>query len=456
MRFRRILPLVATLLTVSGCSKSVTQRIQSQLDKGTGTVKLPAGTINLIEDLRVPANAHDLVITGEPTTVLRADREFQGPALLSIKDARGVRIHGIQFDGNRGELNRRMDLPPSGTPFHQHFMGSGIMAVNSKDIHIHDVKFRDLVGFAVVGSFVKKVKVERVSVEDSGSRNTTNRNNTTGGILFEEGTDDFEVRDSFFRKVSGNGVWTHSYHGSPRNYRGLIIGNRFDTIGRDAVQVGHANKVRVENNVGRYIGYPHEDVDREGKAIPVGVDTAGKVDEAVYINNKFEEINGKCFDLDGFHDGEVIGNICLNRGQPDDYPEGNFAIVMNNTYPEMESQAITIRDNVIDGLKFGAIFVIGKGHKIINNKLRNVNRSRCNEGTAKYQCMWEGKEPNLMQSAIFLGARAERISPSEGILVEGNEIRGHKMAERCVMTSAIVSPAKSTIRNNTCVSEEPK
>jgi hypothetical protein len=452
----RLLSLASAVLLLSGCSKSVTQRIQSQLDKGTGVVKLPAGTISLVDELRVPANAHDLEITGEPTTVLRAAREFQGSALISIKDARAIRIHGIQFDGNRSELNRRIDLPPGGMPFHAHFPGNGVLVVNSKDIHIHDSKFRDMVGFAVAASFVKKIKVERVSVDDSGSRNTSNRNNTTGGILFEEGTDDFEVRDSQFRKISGNAVWTHSYHGSPRNYRGTIAGNRFDTIARDAVQVGHANKVRVENNTGRYIGYPHEDVDREGKAVPVGVDSAGKVDESVYANNKFEEINGKCFDLDGFHDGEVAGNTCLNRGQPDDYPNGNFAIVMNNTYPEMESQAITIRDNVIDGLKFGAIFVVGKNHRIVNNKLRNVNRSRCNEGTAKYQCMWQGLEPNLMQSAIFLGSRAERISPSEGVLIEGNEIRGHKMAERCVMTSTIVTASKSTIRNNTCVSEDPK
>jgi len=79
------------------------------------------------------------------------------------------------------------------------------------------------------------------------------------------------------------------------------------------IQVGHATEIRVENNRGRAIGYPPEEVDLEGQAFPVAVDTAGNVDKSIYRNNQFEEIDGKCFDLDGFHDGEVSGNTCVNE-----------------------------------------------------------------------------------------------------------------------------------------------
>ena len=94
----------------------------------------------------------------------------------------------------------------------------------------------------------------------------------------------------------------------------------------------------------------------ENKAIPVAIDTAGNTDRSVYSNNRFTGINGKCIDLDGFHHGEVTGNVCVNQR--------NFGIVMNNTNPDMQSEGITIADNTIDGGLYGGIFVIGTGNKL--------------------------------------------------------------------------------------------
>jgi hypothetical protein len=307
---------------------------------------------------------------------------------------------------------------------------------------------------ALLASACKKVKVEKALVENSGSRNGKGRNNTTGGILFEEGADDFEVRDSGFRRVLGNAVWTHSTFKSPRNYRGIIAGNQFDIVGRDAIQIGHANRVRVENNRGRQIGFPPGIVDVEGGGVPVAIDTAGKVDESVYTGNRFEEINGKCIDLDGFHDGEVSHNTCINRGKPDDYPQGHFALVMNNTSQEMESQFITVRDNVFDGTKFGGVFVIGHDHRIVNNRLLNINRAGCNESATLYGCRHFPGEPDLMQTGIYLGLRAERVAPARNNLVEGNQVSGHRMKERCVLAAPGVQPGDNTVRNNTCADQE--
>ena len=80
-------------------------------------------------------------------------------------------------------------------------------------------------------------------------------------------------------------------------------------------------------------------------AIPAAIDTAGNVDHSTYTGNRFSEINGKCIDLDGFHDGEVTRNVCTGQR--------NFGIVMNNSNPDMESSGITIADNVIDGGQYG-------------------------------------------------------------------------------------------------------
>ena len=133
--------------------------------------------------------------------------------------------------------------------------------------------------------------------------------------------------------------------------------------------------MRVEANTGGRVGFPFEAVDVESGATPVGVDTSGDVDHTVYTRNRFEEVNGKCIDLDGFHDGEVTFNTCVNKGTAESYPHGHFGIVVNNWNPDMRSEHITIADNTIDGSKFGGIFLIGSNHTVVRNKPEPESRA---------------------------------------------------------------------------------
>ena len=111
----------------------------------------------------------------------------------------------------------------------------------------------------------------------------------------------------------------------------------------------------------------------------MAIDTSGNVEHSNYKWNKFEEVDGKCIDLDGFHDGSIIENKCTNRGTPASYPFGHFGIVMNNTDPNMRSQNIEIRGNVIDGTKFGGLFLMGSGHQVTGNSFLHLNLAGCNE-----------------------------------------------------------------------------
>jgi hypothetical protein len=336
-------------------------------------------------------------------------------------------------------------------PFARFSGSNGILAGYIEDLRVSNVRFREVAGFPLIVAASKQVTIEKVTVENSGGRNAKHRSNASGGILLEEGTVDFTVRDCVFRNVLGNGVWTHSLYTSPRNGPGLITGNRFETIGRDAIQAGHATGVRVENNTGRRIGYPEEAVDVEGGGVPVGIDTAGNVDKSVYAGNRFEEVNGKCIDLDGFHDGEVRDNVCINRGEAIDYPQGHFGIVMNNANPDMRSENITIRGNTIQGMKFGGIFVIGGPHVITGNHLLNLNLAGCNESAARFGCSHFEGEPDLLQSGIYLGRRAERPAVARGNRIEDNEITGFKMKARCIGYAPGVLPAANIVRNNQCL-----
>jgi hypothetical protein len=414
---------------------------------GPRVVILPGGTVELHRELLV-ANGVELraAVSG---TVLRAARDFKGRALVVVHGS-GVTLRGFSLDGNRDELEQRTGLPPSNKPFSQFTRGNGILAVDVSKLRIENMRFRNIAGFAVLVSRSRDIRIDQVEVEDSGSRDTRGRNNSTGGILLEEGTGDFRATRSAFRNVRGNGVWTHSLYTSPRNYGGWIAFNRFEDLARDAIQVGHATGVRVEENQGTRIGYPAGLVDLENQAYPVAIDTAGDVDHSSYARNRFTEIDGKCIDLDGFHDGEVIGNSCVNRPDAALYPFGNVGILFNDSNPRTRSARIRVVGNLLDGVKYTGILAFGTGHEIVRNRLLNVNLAHCNEEAAKYGCYYPKNEPEALQTGIYLGRGFLWPEPARGNVVEDNEISGYQMKVRCIGFAPGVEASANAIRNNRC------
>ncbi len=446
----RKLALAAALLACLGCGTQES-RIRKELERGTGLVQLPAGRIEVSSELVIPQGSHDLVLAGAVSgTTLVASARFQGAAVLHIKSGKNIRIRNLVIDGNRAVLERPAGLPPSDVPFCRFTANNGILAEDVRGLAVSAVRLTNIAGFAVLVARSSSVRIEHARIEDSGSRNAKGRNNSTGGILLEEGSSEFQVSDCTLKNVLGNGIWTHSLYTSARNSHGRISGNSLDTIGRDAVQVGHATDVDVEKNSGRRIGYPFEAVDVEGAAIPVAVDSAGNVDKTIYAGNRFQEVNGKCIDLDGFHDGEVLDNNCTNRGSAEEYPNGHYGIVFNNSNPDMQSEAVTVSGNTIDGAKFGGIFVIGSRNRIVGNHLLNLNLAHCNESGAKYGCLYYPDQPDLLRSGIYLGRGAARPAPARDNVIEGNQISGYGMPWRCIAAAPGVSLAANQVERNRC------
>jgi hypothetical protein len=413
-------------------------------------VQLPPGIVEVRSEMAIRGNTE---VVGAPSgTVLRVAAGFQGRAVIVVR-GNGVRLRDFTVDGNRQAIETRSGLPPSDQPFARFTLGNGVLAEDVHGLDVERVRFRNIAGFAVLVSRSHGVAIDRVRVADSGSRTPAGRNNSTGGILLEEGTADFRVTHSDLRNIRGNGVWTHSLYTSPRNARGLFFMNHFENVGRDALQVGHATDVRVDRNTGRRIGFPLEDVNMEDRAVPVALDTAGNVESCSYTRNRFEEIDGKCMDLDGFHDGEIRGNQCVNRAAPEHYRFGNYGIVMNNSNPDMQSRNIRIVDNTIDGPLFGGIFAIGTGHRIVHNRLLNLNTAHCNEDAARFGCYYGPGEPDMLRSGIYLGRGAERPAPANGNTIEDNEITGFQMDTRCIALAPGILPAWNVVRGNRCRGE---
>ena len=417
----------------------------------TGVVHLPAGVTEVSSELKLPEGAHDLTIVGDNTT-LHASSSFHGRAMLSCRNCRRISFRNFVIDGNRPALERPMPLPPTDKSFASVFPNNGILIEDSDGVALDHVDFANITNFAVLIAHSKNVLIDHISLKDSGSLNAKGRNNTSGGILLEEGTEQFTVTDSVFRNIRGNAIWMHSRFMSPRNGRGKIAIIQFFDIGRDAIQVGHATQVGVAGNRGSRIGLAVELVDVENGGTPVGIDTAGNVDQSVYERNSFDEIDGKCIDLDGFHDGSVRGNTCTNRRPPEDYPFGHFGIVFNNASIEMRSQNIVVEDNELDGMKYGGIFLIGAGHRILRNRLLHINTAHCNENRQRFGCSVLG-EVEVLETGIYLGSHAEHPDPARGNVIEGNTISGWKMKLRCIQAAPGVKLSDNTIRKNTCTDE---
>jgi|SRR5579871_464977 len=417
----------------------------------SGAFELPAGVTTVAAELRLPDGAHDLTIRGHAST-LRAGPDFKGRAILSCKNCRHVKFYNFSIDGNRAALAKPREIAPSDKPFSAVFPDNGILVEETDGLEVDHLNFTEMPGFSVLVNHSRNILLDHISVKNSGSRNAKGRNNTSGGILLEEGVDSFTVADSQFENVLGNAVWTHSMYGSPRNSNGKIANVKFFDIGRDAIQVGHATRVSVMGNSGARIGMNAPDVDAEGGGTPVGIDTAGNVDQSTYEYNRFEEVDGKCIDLDGFHDGTVRSNVCVNHGKPEDYPFGHFGIVFNNANIDMHSENILVEDNQLDGMKFGGIFVIGTGHRILRNHLSHVNTAHCNENSAKYGCSVLN-EPEVLEAGIYLGSHAEHPAPARNNRIEGNTIGGWKMKARCIQTAPGVKLSDNTIKGNICTDE---
>lgn len=414
----------------------------------TGSIYLTAGTVDVPFEIHIPDGAHDLKIFGSKT-ILRATRNFRGRAILSCRACRNIELHDLTIDGDRADLERPMSLPGGDKPFAAFYPNNGILIENARGVAIDRVRISNVANYAILVTHSQDVFISHVTVANSGSHNAKGRNNASGGILLEEGTADFTVIDSTFRNILGNGVWTHSFYGSPRNAQGKIINNTFEDIGRDAIQVGHATEVTVSGNTARRVGFPAAIVDVETYGFTAAIDTAGDVEHSRYENNKLEEINGKCIDLDGFHDGVIRGNTCINRGKADDYPFGNYGISFNNANKDMRSRNIEVSGNRLDGMKYGAMYVIGSGHHIVGNTFTHLNAAHCPEAGGA-ACNWQAGGPDALRAGIYLAAGAERPDPAAHIVIEKNAISGWGMAKHCIAAAPGVKLGANTMRGNVC------
>jgi hypothetical protein len=426
--------------------------VQSAPDIGSPAVELPAGETRLDRPIVIRKGAHHVVLRGNSsgsTLVLNAG--FQGSAAIDVENATDVTLSGFAIVGDRVELKSDWYLPLREAAFADFYTAHGVLVRNSRNVTIRGVTFSRIRAFPIIVNATSGLLIDSVTISDSGTLNREGHNNTTGGILIEEGSSGFEVRNSNVMRVTGNGIWTHSYSRSPRQSGGVIRDNIISTVARDAIQIGHATDVRVENNRGSQIGFPVEYVDFPGLGTPVAIDTAGNVDHSVYSGNAFTDVAGQCIDLDGFHDGAVTDNQCINKPETAAHWIGlHFGILFGNHDPGMTSANVTITGNTIQGFAYGGVFLIGDHNRIEGNRFLDLNLARCGTEPIPAKCNALLDQPDALRSGIYLSDDGGRIAATRDNIIRKNTIEGFGIAQHCVAAKAGVSLKADTITGNTC------
>jgi hypothetical protein len=401
--------------------------------KATGVMMLPPGETHLARPIEVPSGSKHLTIRGDSKgSVLVLDTGFRGSAAIVADGALDLKLEGFEIRGNRLELKSDWYLPLNEAAFADFYSDNGIVVRHGNGLVVRGVRFSRIRAFPLLVNASSNVTIDSVVIEDCGTLNRAGRNNTTGGILLEEGVSHFEIRRAFIRRITGNAIWTHSYARSPRASDGVIAGNVINTVGRDAVQVGHATRVRVEDNSGAEIGFPAEYVDVESHGVGVALDTAGNVDRSIYTGNYFDDVNGQCIDLDGFHDGEVTRNSCINHRSLDALPALHFGVVFGNNDPGMKSSGVVVRNNILQGFAYGGVFLIGSGNRIENNQFLDLNRAHCGTTPVSARCNYALDQPDLLRSGIYLGNNGGRPTVTKDNVIYGNTFQGFGIAAHCI------------------------
>lgn len=412
---------------------------------------LPAGDVHLSRPLDLRGEARNLIVRGSATgTTLVMDAGFHGPAAILIAHGDNVTLTGFSIRGDRAALRSAWYLPLAEAAFADSYTGNGILVRQSRGVIIRNVTISLVRAFPILVNASAGVTIDSAAISDSGTLNSSGRNNTTGGVLFEEGVKGFEVAHSTIRRITGNAIWTHSYARSPRNAEGSIHDNEISRVGRDAIQIGHATGVTVVRNHGAELGFPVEIVDLEHHGNAVALDTSGNVDRTFYRDNHFSDVNGECLNLDGFHDGEVTGNSCINEKQLEAYPALHYAVIFGNNDPGMNSSGIVLRGNTMRGFAYGAVFLIGSGNRIENNRFTRINLAHCGSMPVSPRCNYALDQPDLLRSGIYLSDNGGRPTRTVNNVIEGNRIEGFGLRQNCIRASKKVDLGANRLRMNTC------
>lgn len=226
----------------------------------------------------------------------------------------------------------------------------------------------------------------------------------TGGVLLHGDGQlttgmvrNFLMRNSHFRRCTGNGVWSHLYGFSSLHENVKVLGCDAVDQGLDFIEMGGVFGCTVSDNVGRRVGYICLDDTSQstpkylGGAYATGIDSSGLVIAATYADNSLTSCNGGYINLDGFESGTVEGNT-LKTPLPSEpmYVEDQISnsnwggrastggisaetgIQSSNSSENAGGSDVTVTNNTIINISGGGILAFaGRAWKISENNINH-------------------------------------------------------------------------------------
>lgn len=196
------------------------------------------------------------------------------------------------------------------------------------------------------------------------------------------------IEGCYFIGNTGNCVWSHLYGFDILFSDVRTIGNTFIDNGLDGILYGGVAGGTATANRFRRIGYiatdTSQDVSVDNPTTPkwllnlnaTALDTSGICKNVSYSNNTFISTNGGDMDLDGFCDGQVVGNVCFTpRSYDPEYVEDSIALTGPPGYPGKYSYGIQPSNTY--GQQWGAVNVSITGNSFINKDGGAIRLAAC-------------------------------------------------------------------------------
>ena len=187
------------------------------------------------------------------------------------------------------------------------------------------------------------------------------------------------VSDCTFLRSTGNQIWGHLYSYTALHSNINVVGNTFEDIGIDCVQIAGTTTGSVVGNSGRRVGYICSNDTSASKPwlnqstyapSPYGVflDTSG-CESFIYSGNSVTSVYGGGIDLDGFANGNITGNVVRtpSASDPEYVPDQISSWLANISYGvnfgatnyTLGGQNVSVTENTFVNLGYGAIRMFG-------------------------------------------------------------------------------------------------
>src|SRR5260370_7576504 len=104
-----------SLLLLAGCNSVASNEAAIRRALQAGSVRLPAGVIEIHSELALPDGARDVEISG-PGSILRAADDFRGRGIFTSKSGLRIAFRDFIIDGNRAAIEHPAGFPASAPP----------------------------------------------------------------------------------------------------------------------------------------------------------------------------------------------------------------------------------------------------------------------------------------------------------------------------------------------------